>query len=207
MPDRLHGGDQGLHPDEPCRHARVQARMQDELPVGEERLPDGPRRCTAVCPPSPPSPCDGAFSDACGRQLATCARSVLAEVKTCNQGCGAAADRLSCLQDCAENTRTDAARCASGFDDCIAPCGPPATTTTTLPGSGCIVDADCADGNPCTADACAGGTCNYACLCVDAAGASTCCPGPSTLCIQPCGVDPAGNCGGLCPAGADTKVR
>jgi hypothetical protein len=81
-----------------------------------------------------------------------------------------------------------------------------ATTTTTLPQGGCTTDADCNDGNPCTADRCINGTCDHVCICVGAAGASTCCPGPSALCIRPCGVEPTGTCGGFCPGGATCEA-
>jgi hypothetical protein len=76
------------------------------------------------------------------------------------------------------------------------------TTTTTLPGQPCTTDAECDDGNPCTADRCVGGTCEHLCLCVDPTGALTCCPGPAALCTRPCGPEASGMCGGTCPAGA-----
>jgi hypothetical protein len=162
--------------------------------------------CVDACSPPPaPSSCDGAFLDSCGRQLATCARGVVATAKGCVEGCGTATDRLPCLQACAETARMDNARCASGFADCIVPCRPPTTTTTTLP-SGCTMDADCDDGNPCTADRCVGGTCDHACLCVDAAGATTCCPGPAASCTRPCGLDASRTCGGTCPTGATCEA-
>jgi hypothetical protein len=241
--------------------------------------------CVGVCPP-PPRSCDDGFLDACGRQLATCARGVVARAKACVAGCKTAADRLACLQICAQTGRIDAALCASGFDDCTTPCRPPTTTTTTLPHPcgpeptagtcggecpsglicapppipsatalacvcqapsglgrcfitvdgqcsdepcgpgqpcinpneicwpaclattttttlpGCTKDTECDDGNPCTADRCIDGTCDHACLCLDATGVSSCCPGPAALCAGPCGVDASGTCGGVCPAGA-----
>jgi hypothetical protein len=242
--------------------------------------------CVGVCsPPSPPGSCDGAFLDTCGRQLATCARGVVARAKACVAACKTAADRLVCLQTCAQTARTDAALCVSGFDDCTAPCRPTTTTTlphlcepgatagtcggecpsglicapppipsaialacvcqspsglgrcfitvdrpcsdepcgpgqpctnpneicssaclatttttTTLPG--CTMDTECDDGNPCTADRCIDGACEHACMCLDATGATSCCPGPAALCARPCGVDASGTCGGTCPAGA-----
>jgi hypothetical protein len=64
----------------------------------------------------------------------------------------------------------------------------------------CTSDADCDDGDPCTADHCADGTCTHGCICLSAAGAPACCPGPAAMCAQPCGSDAAGTCGGVCPA-------
>jgi hypothetical protein len=64
----------------------------------------------------------------------------------------------------------------------VAGCGP---TTTTLPDGPCTADADCDDGNPCTADRCQGGVCAHECLCVSALGAVTCCPGPAASCAPP----------------------
>src|SRR5262245_20187266 len=66
-------------------------------------------------------------------------------------------------------------------------------TTTTLPGGGCGKDADCDDGNPCTADGCLLGNCVHDCLCVGPGGTSTCCPGPAAC--EQCGTV-------LCPPGA-----
>jgi hypothetical protein len=74
------------------------------------------------------------------------------------------------------------------------------STTTTLPTPPCSTDADCDDGNPCTADRCVNGTCEHACVCLDASGAPNCCPGPATLCARPCGKDTDGVCGGTCSA-------
>jgi len=46
----------------------------------------------------------------------------------------------------------------------------------------CATDADCDDGNSCTADRCFEGRCGYSCLCVGSTGRSSCCPGPAAEC-------------------------
>ena len=66
----------------------------------------------------------------------------------------------------------------------------------------CTIDADCDDGNGCSADRCVDGTCQHVCLCVGPQGSSTCCPGPAALCTRPCSADPTQACGGACPPGA-----
>src|SRR5439155_433361 len=49
-----------------------------------------------------------------------------------------------------------------------------------LDASTCTSDADCDDGNPCSRDTCADGTCAHECLCVSPVGGTfTCCPGPT----------------------------
>jgi hypothetical protein len=67
---------------------------------------------------------------------------------------------------------------------------------------GCASDADCDDGNGCSADRCVDGTCEHTCLCVGPLAERSCCPGPAALCRKPCGADSAGSCGGDCPLGA-----
>jgi hypothetical protein len=74
------------------------------------------------------------------------------------------------------------------------------------PTPACATDADCSDDNPCTADRCREGVCKHACLCLTEAGEQTCCPGPSALCVNPCGADAAGTCGGFCPLGAKCEA-
>ena len=74
------------------------------------------------------------------------------------------------------------------------------STTTTRPPPSCQTDLDCNDGNPCTVDHCVNGMCEHVCVCVDATGAVSCCPGPAALCVKPCGMDASGVCGGACPA-------
>ncbi len=80
----------------------------------------------------------------------------------------------------------------------------PGVVATPTPG--CATDADCTDDNGCTADRCVNGTCEHSCLCLNAAGARTCCPGPSALCVKPCGSDADGSCGGACPFGANCEA-
>ncbi len=86
--------------------------------------------------------------------------------------------------------------CRNPNEFCDPACGTP----------GCTTNADCDDGNGCTADRCVNGTCDHACICLTPAGASTCCAGPGTLCVEPCGVDQAGTCGGTCPSGATCET-
>jgi hypothetical protein len=156
--------------------------------------------CVGMCPPPPPpSSCLGAFLDTCGQELAACAQGVIAQAKQCVQGCKGVADRFGCLGGCATAAETGAAQCAASFDACVGRCRPPTTTTTTLPGQPCTSDAQCNDGNPCTADHCVSGVCEHACVCLDATGAPSCCPGPAALCVKPCGTDASGVCGGVCP--------
>ena len=55
-----------------------------------------------------------------------------------------------------------------------------------LDASACTSDADCDDGNPCSRDTCADGTCAHECLCVSPVGGTfTCCPGPAAECEPP----------------------
>lgn len=118
--------------------------------------------------------------------------------------------------DCDDGNFCTVDRCVNGQCEhdciCVEPasgstcCGPGplcvTTTTTTLPPT-CTRDADCDDGDPCSADRCVNGVCEHACVCLAPNGASTCCPGPSALCVRPCGLDTAaGTCGGSCPTGA-----
>src|SRR5262249_32379113 len=92
--------------------------------------------------------------------------------------------------------------CRNPNEICRPDCLLPPTTTTTLPAGDCAPHAHRNDGNGCTADRCIGGTCEHPCMCFNAAGASTCCPGPSALCVRPCGIGVDGSCGGTCPEGA-----
>ena len=206
--------------------------------------------CLGFCPPAPlPGSCTGAFLDGCGQNLAACARGVVAQAKTCVQGCLTASDRLACLQGCAATAQQGAATSAANFETCVAACScptgcddgnpctrdtclngkcaheclcvgptgdvtccpgpgpcPAPTTTTTLPTGGCTTDVDCDDGNPCTADRCVNGICEHACLCVDATGSLSCCPGPAALCVRPCGLDASGVCGGACAASNEVCI-
>ncbi len=119
--------------------------------------------CLGSCTPTPPGSCTGAFLDSCGQGLAACARDVVAQAKTCVQGCGTALDRLGCLQGCANAAQHDAATCAANFAACVGTCA--------CPGG-------CDDGNPCTFDTCVNGACQHECLCVGPTGDVMCCPGP-----------------------------
>jgi hypothetical protein len=74
------------------------------------------------------------------------------------------------------------------------------------PTPACATDADCDDGNACTADHCIGAMCNHECICLTATGEQTCCAGGSALCVEPCGLDAAGTCSGVCPSGAKCEA-
>jgi hypothetical protein len=159
--------------------------------------------CNEMCPPPPPpSSCTGAFLDTCGTELAACARGVVTQAKACVRTCKGVADPVGCFGGCAAAAEEGAAACATSFDACIGRCRPTTTTTTTLPGQPCTNDTQCDDGVPCTVDHCDQGTCEHACVCLDATGAPNCCPGPANLCVRPCGADASGVCGGTCPVGA-----
>jgi len=162
-------------------------------------------RCVAACsPPPPPATCDPALVETCGHKLGACAKGVIGETKACRDNCRAAGAPGDCFEACAAKAEEDVAVCAKAFAGCVAPCRP-TTTTTTLPGSGCTADADCDDGNGCSVDRCVDGTCQHVCICF-AAAASTCCPGPSALCVRPCGAEATGACGGFCPGGASCEA-
>jgi hypothetical protein len=86
---------------------------------------------------------------------------------------------------------------SSGACQCM-----PTSAPTQTPVPTCATDADCDDHEACTVDHCVNATCEHACICVTAAGAPACCPGPAALCVRPCGGDASGACGGICPTGA-----
>jgi hypothetical protein len=83
--------------------------------------------------------------------------------------------------------------CQNPNEFCDPACGTPACTT----------NADCDDGNACTVDQCVNGVCEHGCICLSPGGAPACCPGPGTLCVQPCGTSADGTCGGLCPVAGE----
>jgi len=68
--------------------------------------------------PPPPNSCPGT----CGTDLATCAKGVVTQARTCVAGCRSAADHLACLQSCAAAAKDGAATCASDFQACQASC-------------------------------------------------------------------------------------
>ena len=90
---------------------------------------------------------------------------------------------------------------ASGACQCS-----PSSVPTPTPAPTCATDADCNDDDACTVDHCIDGMCEHACICLTAAGAPACCPGPAALCARPCGTDPSGICGGTCPSGATCET-
>ena len=87
---------------------------------------------------------------------------------------------------------------SAGNCQCV-PIEPPTPTAE------CSADADCNDGNSCTADRCMNGVCEHDCLCLTPTGEQTCCPGPAAFCGTPCGSDATGACGGSCPFGASCE--
>ncbi len=113
-----------------------------------------------------------------------------------------------CLETCPPPPPTG--RCFVTVDgQCSAePCGPgtPCRNPNEFWDPGCLgttctTDADCNDGNPCTVDHCVSGDCQHECVCLAPTGASSCCPGPATLCAVPCGMGVDGTCGGMCSPG------
>lgn len=98
--------------------------------------------------------------------------------------------------------------CRHSERPCVAP-----TTTTTLPRPACATDADCEDGNPCTADACVRDRCIHQCQCVGPGGGRSCCPGPAAECqglhfyytcgYPVCRADPAESIPGVPPCTAE----
>jgi hypothetical protein len=134
--------------------------------------------CVATCPPPTPSGrCFVTVDDACSTE-------------PCGPGAPCVNPNELCDPRCLATTTTTIVEAT--------------TTTTTLPSGGCTTDKDCDDGNGCTVDHCVGGVCEHACICLDATGAASCCPGPAALCAIPCGgpVSSTGTCGGFCPGGA-----
>ena len=140
--------------------------------------------CTDVaCSPDQPCPLPNAFCNPRCLDASTC---------TSDADCD---DGNPCSRDtCADGTCAHECLCVSPvggtFTCCPGPaaeCGPPPTTSTTLaPRSTCTSDADCDDGNPCSRDTCADGTCAHECLCVSPVGGTfTCCPGPAAECEPP----------------------
>jgi hypothetical protein len=134
--------------------------------------------CVPTCPPPPPS----------GRCFVTVENQCSTE--PCGPGAPCVNPNEFCSPQCLASTTTTITLATT-------------TTTTTLPTGGCKTDADCNDGNACTADHCVNGVCDHACVCLDSTGAVSCCPGPAALCVQSCGLDASGVCGGPCPTATD----
>jgi hypothetical protein len=70
--------------------------------------------CNPPPHPGPPSSCLGT----CGQDLATCAKGVVAQARTCVAGCRNASDHVACLKDCAAVAKQGAATCASDRQTC-----------------------------------------------------------------------------------------
>ena len=134
-----------------------------------------------------------AVRSTCGRPgSVTCCRTTASGADTCRVKAGA----VACTAP------PGGSACIGDQPSCCGACGgggcTPVTTTTTPARPACQTDADCDDGNGCTADSCAAGVCRHQCLCVGPTGRTTCCPGPAAECPSPawyytCG-DPV--CGG-----------
>ena len=140
--------------------------------VGCECVPVKPTPSTPR--PTPTPQCTGACGGPC--QI----------VPICLPGLVCPADLVVLAGECTTNS--------AGVCECL-PVIPPTPTP------GCTTDADCNDGNVCTADRCVNGVCEHGCICLTSSG-EACCGGPSDLCVAPCGTDAAGSCGGSCPVGA-----
>jgi hypothetical protein len=76
--------------------------------------------CNPSSPPGPPPP--NSCLGTCGTDLATCAKGVVTQARTCVAGCRSASDHLTCLQDCAAAAKQGAATCASDFETCRVGC-------------------------------------------------------------------------------------
>ena len=142
-------------------------------------------QCGPLSPTPTPSPLPPQCSDApCGGSCSVCSHCDPGEV---------------CPDFCRPGTcQTD----ASGACQCVPVQLPTPTARPT-----CASDADCDDGNVCTADHCDGGKCEHACICATASGTPTCCTRPGELCVHPCGTDATGACGGFCPFRATCAVQ
>jgi hypothetical protein len=145
------------------------------------------RDALVACPlATAATPCTGCSSDA-----------------QCDDGNPCTVDRCvdgTCEHGCVCVTPGSDLGCCGPGPLCVTTTTTTSSTTTTLPPPPCHTDADCDDGNPCTADRCVNGMCEHACVCLDGTGAVSCCPGPAALCVRPCGMDANGVCGGVCPA-------
>jgi hypothetical protein len=163
--------------------------------------------CSPACSSPPPTgTCFDTISRECTREACGPSLPCLPNefcVATCPPPPPTGGCYVTVEQRCSNELCGPGEPCRNPNEFCSAQCL--ATTTTTLPTGGCTTDADCNDGNPCTADHCVVGVCEHACVCADATGAATCCPGPAALCVKPCGADAAGACGGLCPSGASCE--
>ncbi len=141
-------------------------------------------RCVPTCPPPPPTgTCFDVLDKQCTGQPCSpgtpCPPDELC-LAECPPPAGMCFDTIT--RQCTSQVCSPGAPCALPNEFCTLRCPPPPTTTTTLPGQTCRTDADCDDGNPCSADVCKNGVCEHECLCVGAGGALTCCPGPAAFC-------------------------
>jgi hypothetical protein len=173
--------------------------------------------CTdTACSPTKPCPLPSQFcTPRCSEPPPTGTCLSLLNRACTTRSCGAGADCLpneACVPSCPPPP--PAGKCVAADGECTdRACGPgqpcssanqfcnPACLGSPTP-SPCASDADCDDGNGCSADHCVNGACEHACICVGPQGASTCCPGPAALCVKPCGGDPTTACGGPCPDAA-----
>src|SRR5262249_43217637 len=130
-----------------------------------------------------------------------CVTACAADARSGATAC--ADDFATCLAACSPTTTTlpkpfcgpDPASgtcggtCPPGFA-CLAPppgSGIPVACLCRPAGAPCQTNTDCLDGNPCTLDLCALGTCIHECMCFAPGGGFTCCPGPAGSCGSPSG--------------------
>jgi hypothetical protein len=164
--------------------------------------------CTVSCPASLPA-CDGTqCTEGCGL-LKLCGASCV-NTQTDPENCGACdkpvgvnqtcvAGKPTCTAGfadcdgaagCETNTQTDSARCGSCTNACklgatcnagSCACAPTTPNDCGATCAQCCNDAQCSDGNSCTADVCNAGTCSVGAQC---AGGGKCCS--STGCFDCC---------------------
>jgi outer membrane murein-binding lipoprotein Lpp len=146
------------------------------------------------CPPPPPPVCEPCT---CAEGGGTCGHDADGD------GTDDCLDKCPCEPGPPENTGCPGPICricdsceivpcghdadGDGLDDCqdFCPCRPgPADHQGCPVGDVCQNDADCDDGNGCSADICDHGTCRHECLCLGPAGFD-CCPGPVAECPPP----------------------
>ena len=152
----------------------------------------------AACCPGPDSlcltPCGTSADGTCG---GVCPAA--------DEVCTATGDTCACMPKtppaCGDSSPACNGTCPTG-STCQSPTGAPSCQCVP----GCTTDTDCDDGNGCTVDHCVDGTCEHACICLTPAGGPACCAGPGTACVEPCGMDQAGTCGGTCPSGGTCEA-
>lgn len=79
--------------------------------------------CLGTCAPAAIPSDQQTCLAGCGSALATCARAVLDDGRTCLTPCRDAADRIACWRDCVAGAQSGASACATDLNVCAAGCG------------------------------------------------------------------------------------